>query len=95
MAQEKIQEKKIPEKKFRAGAITAAVWNNVVQTKEGSERSFKTISFERNYKDGEGTWKTTHSLRASDLPRAVLVLNKAFEYVSLSGYDNDIAVEEM
>ena len=34
-----------PEQKFRAGLISATVWNN---EKDGKE--FKTVSFEKNYK---------------------------------------------
>lgn len=73
-----------PQKKFRAGAISATVWNNIVDSIDGDVKEFKTISFERNYKDREGNWKSTNQLRAVDIPKATLVLNKAFEYVSLS-----------
>jgi len=69
-----------PIKKFRAGPISATVWNN--HAKEG-ESEYKTVSFERNYKDKEGAWKTTTSLRMNDLPKAALVLQKAYEYLAL------------
>ena len=69
-----------PVKKFRAGPISATVWNN--HAKEG-ESEYKTVSFERNYKDKDGAWKTTTSLRMNDLPKAALVLQKAFEYLAL------------
>jgi hypothetical protein len=70
-----------PEKKFRAGAIAATVWLNEGQSKEGEKRSFNTISFERSYKGKDGKWKSTNSLRINDLPRAVVVLNRAYEYI--------------
>lgn len=69
-----------PLKKFRVGPVMATVWNN--HAKEGGE--YKTVSFERSYKDPEGVWKTTNSLRMHDLPRATLVLQKAYEYIALS-----------
>lgn len=72
-----------PEKKFRAGAITATVWNNKLQ-KDGKETSFQTVSFERSYKDDSGNWQTTNNLRTSDLPKAFLVLNKAYEYLAMT-----------
>ncbi len=72
-----------PEKKFRAGAIAATVWANEGKNKEGEKNSFNTISFERSYKDKDGKWKSTNSLRINDLPRAVVVLNKAYEYIIL------------
>jgi hypothetical protein len=33
-------------------------------------------------------WKSTTSLRTNDLPKAVLVLNKAYEYVLLNSQSN-------
>ena len=72
----------MPEKKFRSGAIAATIWANE-GTKDGKKFSYKTVSFERSYKDKE-EWKTTNSLRMMDIPRAVLVLNKAYEYLALN-----------
>jgi hypothetical protein len=69
-----------PMKKFRAGPICATVWNN--HAKEG-EGEYKTVSFERSYKDKDGAWKTTSSLRMNDLPKAALVLQKAYEFLAL------------
>jgi hypothetical protein len=33
--------------------------------------------------DKEGNWQTTSSLRVGDIPKATLVLNKAYEYLML------------
>jgi len=74
-------EKNLPEKKFRAGAISATVWKNTGQTKEGNETEYKTVSFERSYKDKNDEWKKTSSLRLNDLPKAAAVLSKAYEYL--------------
>ncbi len=68
-----------PTKKFTVGGIQVAVWEN--QGKEG--KSYYSISFEKRYMDKEGNWKSTTSLKANDLPKAVLALEKAFEFVSL------------
>ncbi|MBN2368601.1 hypothetical protein JXC34_06275 [Candidatus Woesearchaeota archaeon] len=71
----------MPEKKFRSGAICATVWKNFSE-KDGNVVEYMTVSFERSYqKDGE--WNTTNSLRVNDLPRASLVLQKAYEYIAL------------
>jgi len=66
-----------PMKKFISGPISATIWLNT--GKENKE--YKTVSFARNYKDKDGNWKTTNSLRINDLPRASLVLSKAYEYL--------------
>lgn len=71
-----------PEKKIRSGAISATVWNNEQDTPNGKV-AYKTVSFERSYKDKNGQWQTTNKLRGNDIPRAVLVLNKAYEHISL------------
>lgn len=72
-------EKNTPEKKFRAGAISATVWKN--QSKEGNE--FSSVSFEKGYKDAKGEWKSTSHLNVNDLPKALVVIGKAFEHLSL------------
>lgn len=76
--------KKLPEKKFRAGAITATVWQNEGKTKEGKETKYMTVSFERSYRDNNEEWQTTNSLRMNDLPKAALVLTKAYEFIALN-----------
>lgn len=81
-----------PEKKFRAGAISATIWKNVGE-KNGSEYLFNTITLGRAYKDKDGQWKTSGSLRLTDLPRAALVLNKAYEHLVISN-DSGITVTE-
>jgi len=72
-------EKNTPEKKFRAGAISATVWKN--QSKEGNE--FSSVSFEKGYKDAKGEWQSTSHLNVNDLPKALVVIGKAFEHLSL------------
>ncbi len=75
---------KHPEKKFKAGAITATIWKNKGTSSTGEPTDYFTISFERTFKDKvTGDWKKTNSLRQSDLPKAILVLNKAYEFLTL------------
>ena len=80
-----------PEKKFRAGAISATVWKNNAKRKDGTEASFRTISLERCYKDANNNWQNTNSFRINDLPRAELVLRQAYEFAIQT---RDTAVEE-
>jgi hypothetical protein len=69
----------LPVKKFSVGGVQVAVWEN--EGKEG--RSFYSVSFDRRYKDKNDEWKSTTSLKANDLPKAILALQKAYEFVSL------------
>jgi len=71
-----------PEKKFVAGAISATIWKNTSE-KDGKEFSFETISLARNFKDKSGEWKNTPSMRLNDLPKAEMVLKKAYEYLTM------------
>jgi len=75
-----------PEKKFRAGAVSATIWKNERQD-NGKVFAFHTISLERGYKDKAGEWKSTSSLRTADLPKASLILGKAYEYLILNAPD--------
>ncbi len=77
-------EKNVPHKKFRSGPVVATIWNNESVNKDNEKVSFKTISFERTYKDKNDEWQSTNSLRVGDLPKATLVLNKAYEFLMLN-----------
>jgi hypothetical protein len=91
----KSREKVLPEKKIRAGAISATIWKNKAES-NGKTVEYSTISLDRNYKDKEGNWQNTHSLRTADIPKAVLVLKKAYEYLVLRDFDSDnIEVENI
>ncbi len=81
----------LPEIKFSTGALQVTVWNNEGLSKTGEKTEFKTVSFGRRYKDKNGEWKSTNSLRINDLPKAVMLLNKAFEHLVLKNQD---AIEE-
>ena len=70
-----------PIKKFQAGAVSATIWEN--QDKSDPQVFYRTVSFDRTYKDKGGSWKTTNSLRTADLPKAQIVLKKAYEFLIL------------
>jgi hypothetical protein len=78
---EKANTGNLPEKKFRAGAVSATVWLNHGQSTTGEAAQYRTISIERSYTDKEGKWQSTNSMRVNDLPKANVVLQKAFEYL--------------
>ncbi len=67
-----------PITKVDVGQIHAAIWEN--QGKEG--KTFNTVTLNKSYKEGE-EWKNTNTLSASDLPKAILALQKAYEHIAL------------
>jgi hypothetical protein len=56
-----------PIKKYSAGAIHIAVWEN--QSTEGKQ--YNTVTLTRNYKDKNDQWKTSSSFKVNDIPKAI------------------------
>jgi hypothetical protein len=50
----------------------------------GKPIKVKKVSFQKRYKDSDGEWKNTYSLDVNDIPKAILALSKAYEYIVLS-----------
>lgn len=73
-----------PEIVFRHGSCSAAVFSNEVRREEETFTA-KNVAFQKRYRDASGEWQTTNSLNVNDLPKAVLVLNKAYEYLTSNG----------
>ncbi len=70
-----------PEITFRHGLCSASIFEN--EYKRGEESfTVRTVSFQRSYLDKDGNWQTTNSLKVNDIPKAVLVLNKAYEFLT-------------
>ena len=67
-----------PLHQFKAGAVSVTVWKNVEHDAAGNALTFNTITCQRSYKH-RGTWRTTSTLRINDLPKAAMLLNKAYE----------------
>ena len=76
--------KQQPEKRFRAGPISAAVWRNEGTNAQGKPTVYRTVTMERRYKDKSDQWQSSHTLMRDDLPKASLVMGKAFEYLTLA-----------
>jgi hypothetical protein len=80
--------KKMPETKFRSGAIAATIWANET-VRDGKKVEYKSVTFERSYKDKNDQWQSTNSLRTADIPKAILVLTKAYEHLALNADDEE------
>ena len=76
-----------PLARFTAGAVSATVWSNQSQGKDGE--SYNTVSLQRRYRDREGNWKSASALRVNDLPKAHLVLSKAYEFLVMQDADEE------
>lgn len=74
-----------PEKEFRVGAVRTAIWTNPRRTSDGRAFNSHKVLIERVYKDSQGNFKTTNSLDANDVPKAILALKEAYSYIMLKG----------
>lgn len=73
--------KKMPEVKFRSGALTATVWANETVKEDGEKFDNYSFNIERSYKDKEDKWQKTTSLRKRDVAGVTALLNKVSEYL--------------
>jgi len=74
-----------PETVFKVGAVRAAVFRNTIE-KAGKSIPLPKVVIEVRYKDKTGQWQSTNSLCINDLPKAILALQKAFEYLTERKY---------
>ncbi len=70
-----------PDAVFKVGAVRASVFINTFM-RDGKEVPLPKVVLEVRYKDKTGEWRGTNSLSINELPKAVLALEKAFEYLT-------------
>jgi len=80
-----------PIKKYSAGSIHVAIWEN--ESKEG--RVYQTVSLERSYKNKDDEWKNTNSLRVNDIPKAVAALQKVYDELVVKEVRREVHVEAL
>ena len=69
-----------PEISFKVGAVRAAIFRNTIQ-QGGKPVSIGKVILEVRYRDKSGEWKSTHSMSSNEIPKAILALQKAYEYL--------------
>ncbi len=69
-----------PETVFKIGAVRASIFRNTIE-KAGQIIPLPKVVIEVRYKDKAGQWQGTNSLSLNDLPKAILALQKAYEYL--------------
>jgi hypothetical protein len=84
-----------PEKRFKAGSCEAAVFENEI-TRDNNTITVKKVAIQKRYKTQDDEWKSTHSLDQNDIPKMMLALSKAYEYLTLrEDKQDEVAVEEL
>jgi len=86
-----------PIAKFRAGAVSAALWENDIDVK-GRTITILKATVQRRYKDKDDNWQSSGSFSRNEIPLAIYCLQKCFEKIiekqgeAANGNDN---VEEI
>ena len=65
-----------PVRKFRSGPVSAAVWENTIQTDSGP-KTVQNITFQRSYRDEKDQWKNTDSYTPASLGNLLVVALQA------------------
>ena len=71
-----------PEKKFQAGGVSVALWKNKAKLKDGQEIETLSVTIDRRYKGNDGNWQSSSSLKMNDIPKALLALGQAYQYMA-------------
>ncbi len=66
-----------PFKKFSAGQVSCALWENEAKIDDRMVTMLKT-TVERRYRDSAGNWKSSGSFSRNEIPLAIYCLMKAF-----------------
>ncbi len=89
MADIELPSRNPPEHKIRAGSVEVAIWRNT----DSEGKPYYTFSLNKSFKKGE-EWRNTQTLSKNDLPKAILALQKAFEYTTIRKNAKEIIEEE-
>ena len=84
-----------PEQNFKVGAVRAAIWPTTIYNSDGTSFEKKKVVLDRRYKTKQGEWKSTSSLDVNDVPKAILALQQAYEYLMTSPGKETNGVEEI
>ncbi len=70
-----------PVEKLSAGGVRLARWAN----KGPNGGTYHTVTLKRVYRRSNGEWGSTQAFRVQDIPRVILVLQRAYESAVLTG----------
>ena len=82
---------KEPIKKYRAGQITATIWENEPKDEKIKYKTYST-AIEKNYlveEDGKEVWKKTSSYGLNELPKVKLVTEQAYAFILQEAKNKD------
>ena len=72
----------IPEKEFHVGRVRVTLWTRPRYTADGKTSTTHHITLDRGTKNTSGTWQGSDTLEPDDLPKAILALKHAHDYLT-------------
>ena len=82
-----------PVVRFRAGQVSAVLWENEISTNDQKVMVLK-ASVQRRYKDKDGQWKSSTSFSRNEIPLAIYCLEKCFEHIVACQQESGDEIEE-
>ena len=85
-----------PTAKFKAGQVSAALWQNEIMANGRAVKILK-ATVQRRYKDKDGSWKSSQSFSRNEIPLVIYCLQKAFDKIietQIDSANGDGVVEE-
>jgi hypothetical protein len=70
-----------PTARFKYGSITASIFENEVK-KNGKSFTMSKVVLQKSFLDKNEQWQTTSSLDTNDVPKAIMALSKAYDFVT-------------
>lgn len=77
------EQKPKPIKDFRSGNIQASVWRNEAD-KDGQIVVRHSVRIQKQFRNEGGDYQETNYYFRDDIPKLILVAQKAFEFIALS-----------
>ena len=81
-----------PIAKFRAGQVSAALWENDIKV-DGHDRTIVKATVERRYKDRDGEWKSSGSFNRNEVALAIWCLQRCLD--AMIENSSEFEVEEV
>jgi hypothetical protein len=97
LEEQKMTGQQAPVAKFKAGSVSAALWENQIQVRGTTVKMLK-VTVQRRFKDRDGVWKNSNSFGRSEVPLVIFCLERAFEKMltqeGLESEPGETAIEE-
>ena len=75
-----------PIQEFRAGGVKAAIWKREVQKDNRTVVEYS-VKITRSYRDKQNEWHESDTYFPHDIPKLILVAQKAYEFVFLKQHE--------